>query len=408
MTVLSDTPERTAGAGLPARLARYAWLPTAFIALAGLVFMVLSLATEAGRSAEVESTATMLIIALALLPIGAIVTRRQPGNPIGWIYSATSFCFVLGFATWEYVVYGYLVRPGLPGVEAAAWVQAWFWLPALFMPVTLLLQLFPNGRVLTRRWRLLSWLTVAALLAGTISAAGTPGALDGIEFAEIENPLGTDEKAELVTNGAMVVLGLAVIASFASLVVRFRRSSGRDHEQLRFVLPAFALCLALLVVAFAVPSDDWSWPLVVLGISGIPIATGVAIIRHRLWDIDVIVRRTLVYAAVSALLAGLYFGTVIGLQAMFGGLVRGNDLAIAGSTLAVAALFRPVRARIQAFVDRRFYRRRYDTERTLAAFSARLRDEVDLDELGADLGHVVRETMQPAHVSLWLRRDSSP
>jgi len=402
MTALSDTPERTAEPRLPARLAPYAWLPTALLTLAGLVFMALSLTTEAGRTAEAESTATMLIIALTLLPIGAIVTGRQPGNPIGWIYTATSFCFVLGFTAWEYAVYGSLARPGLPGVEAVAWVEAWFWFPAVFMPVTLLLQLFPDGHVLSRRWRPLTWLTLAALGVGTIGVALTPGPLEGIEWTEIENPLGTDEKAELVSTGAMAVLGLAAIASFASLVVRFRRSSGRERDQLRFVLRAFALCLAVLIVAFAVPSD-WGWPLMVVGISGIPVATGIAIIRHRLWDIDVIVRKTVVYAAVSALLAGLYFGIVIGLQAAFGGLARGNDLAIAGSTLAVAALFRPARARIQAFVDRRFYRRRYDAERTLAAFNARLRDEVDLDQLGADLGRVVRETMQPAHVSLWLR-----
>jgi hypothetical protein len=141
----------------------------------------------------------------------------------------------------------------------------------------------------------------------------------------------------------------------------------------------------------------------VLAIAGIPIATGVAVIRHQLWDTDVLVRKTLVYGSVSALLAGLYFGIVIGLQAVFSGFTRGNDLAIAGSTLAVAALFRPVRRRIQAFVDRRFYRRRYDAEQTLAAFSTRLRDEVNLDELAADLAAVVRETMQPSHISVWLR-----
>jgi hypothetical protein len=141
----------------------------------------------------------------------------------------------------------------------------------------------------------------------------------------------------------------------------------------------------------------------VVAISGIPIASGVAVIRHQLWDIDIIVRRTLVYGGVSALLAGVYFGIVIALGQVFGPLTRGNDLAIAGSTLAVAALFRPVRKRIQTFVDRRFYRRRYDAQRTLETFSARLRDEIDLDSLRAELLAAVDETMQPAGVSLSLR-----
>ena len=183
----------------------------------------------------------------------------------------------------------------------------------------------------------------------------------------------------------MIVLAVAGILSLASLIVRLRRASGREREQLRFVVSAFAVSIVLLVIAFAMNSD-WSWPVMVLAIAGIPISCGVAVIRHQLWDVDVVVRKTLVYGAVSALLAGLYFAIVIGLQAGFSGFTRGNDLAIAGSTLAVAALFRPARGRIQAFVDRRFYRRRYDAEQTLAAFSARLRDEVDLDALGGELG----------------------
>ncbi len=384
------------------RLAPFAWIPTATIIVVGLVFMLLSLTTDVGRSADAAGTATVLIMALTLLPIGALVARRQPENPIGWVFTATSFFWALGFIAYEYALYAYIVRPGTPGLKVAAWIEAWFWFPALMMPFTLLLLLFPDGHPPSRRWRPLLGVILAALVIGTIGAALTAGTLSAIEFADIDNPLGVGG-AKIVSLVAMVVLAVAAILSFASLVVRLRRASGREREQLRFVARAFAVCVVLVITAFAIPSDNWSWPVVVLAIAGIPIATGVAVIRHQLWDIDFIVRKTLVYGGVSALLAGLYFGIVIGLQAVFSSFTRGNDLAIAGSTLAVAALFRPVRARIQAFVDRRFYRRRYDADQTLAAFSARLRDEIDLETLGSDLGTVVRDTMQPTHVSLWLR-----
>ncbi len=369
---------RTNGRSTLTRLAPLAWVPIAAIIVVGFVFMVLSLTTEAGRGTDALGTTTVLIMAFTLLPIGALVARRQPENPIGWVFTATSLFFALGFTAYEYALYSYVVRPGTPGFEVAAWIEAWFWFPALVMPFTLLLLLFPDGRPPSRRWRPLLWIILAALVIGTAAAALTAGTLNGIEFADIDNPLGVDG-AQIVSVVAMAVLGIAAILSFTSLVVRLRRASGREREQLRFVVRAFAVSIALVIAAFAIPSDDWSWPVLVVAIAGIPVATGVAVIRHQLWDIDVIVRKTLVYGAVSALLAGLYFGIVIGLQAAFGGLARGNDLAIAGSTLAVAALFRPVRARIQAFVDRRFYRRRYDAEQTLASFSARLRDEVDLD-----------------------------
>ena len=194
-----------------------------------------------------------------------------------------------------------------------------------------------------------------------------------------------------------------MVFAISSLVLRFRRSKGEERAQIKWVdlrgawspAPAFSPhFLAGRAPAFAVG---------LFGLAAAPIAAGIAILKYRLYEIDHVVNRTVVYLVVTGLLAGLYFGIVIGLQAVFGGLARGNDLAIAGSTLAVAALFRPARGWIQAFVDRRFYRSRYDTARTLEAFSARLRDEVDLDRLGTDLGAAVHETMQPRHVSLWLR-----
>ena len=243
-------------------------------------------------------------------------------------------------------------------------------------------------------------------MIGTAAAALTAGTLNGVEFADIDNPLGVDG-AQIVSVVAMAVLGIAAILSFTSLVVRLRRASGREREQLRFVVRAFAVSIALVIAAFAIPSDDWSWPLLVVAIAGIPVATGIAVIRHQLWDIDVLVRKTLVYGAVSALLAGLYFGIVIGLQAAFGGLTRGNDLAIAGSTLAVAALFRPARARDPGVRRSALLpptlRRRADPRRVQLPAARRGRPRHARRRPGA----VVRETMHPTHVSLWLRREET-
>jgi hypothetical protein len=392
---------RSGGRSIRARLARSAWILTAAVMAVGVVFMTLSLATKAGRSTDAAGTGTILIMAVALLIIGALIATRQPENPIGWVFTATAFFFTLGFTAYEYSLYAYVVRPGTPGGLVAAWIEGWFWFPAVMMPFTLLLLLFPDGRTPSRRWRSLLWAILVVLPIGTVAAALVAGPIDGVEFDEIDNPLGV-EGAEIGLIVAMAALAICGILSFASLVVRLRRASGREREQLRFVVRAFAVCVVLVIVGIAIPSD-WSWPVMVVAISGIPIASGVAVIRHQLWDIDIIVRRTLVYGGVSALLAGVYFGIVIALGQVFGPLTRGNDLAIAGSTLAVAALFRPVRKRIQTFVDRRFYRRRYDAQRTLETFSARLRDEIDLDSLRAELLAAVDETMQPAGVSLSLR-----
>jgi hypothetical protein len=233
-----------------------------------------------------------------------------------------------------------------------------------------------------------------------------PGSLEE-PLASTDNPVGSN--ALYVAFGVVALSGLVVmvVAAIASLVVRFRRDPV-EREQIKWVLAA-----AVFVVVFFVGSeivrlvtDGAGLPdavyLAVLGT--IPASMAIAILRYRLYEIDRLVNRAVVYGLATAGLAALYFGIVLALQQIFGGLARGNDLAIAGSTLAVAALFRPARGRVQAFVDRRFYRSRYDAEKILVAFGARLRDEVDLDTLGTDLRTVVHETMQPARVSLWIRR----
>jgi hypothetical protein len=235
-----------------------------------------------------------------------------------------------------------------------------------------------------------------------------PHPLEG--FEPLQNPYavggGLADALEVIANIAFVLMLGGILASATSLVLRFRRARGLERQQLKWVASA----AGFLGVAFASGPllfwyiGDAAWePILLLSIATIPIAAGIAILRYRLYEIDRIVNRAVVYGAVSALLAGAYFGIVLGLQEVFSSFGGGSDLAIAVSTLAVAALFRPVRTRIQRLVDRRFYRRRYDAQRTLEAFSARLRDEIDIAALHGELATVVRRTMQPAHMSVWLR-----
>jgi hypothetical protein len=257
----------------------------------------------------------------------------------------------------------------------------------------------------------LVWLGVLGLvLAFALSLR--PGEIETLSTVTVENPLGVagaQTALELIGAAGFALIVLATGGGVASLVVRFRKARGDERQQLKWL----ALAAIAFLVAFAsgpviwnIPSLDSSplWPvLFLLAVGALPLATGIAILRYRLYDIDVVINRTLVYASLTALLAGAYFGLVLLFQLALEPVTEGNELAVAVSTLAVAALFRPARRRIQGFVDRRFYRRKYDAERTLAAFGGRLRDEVELEALAADLRGVVAQTMQPAHVSLWLR-----
>jgi hypothetical protein len=286
-----------------------------------------------------------------------------------------------------------------------AWFSTWpVWLALGLSAIFLLL--FPEGRPLTAHWRFAGWLAGCAIVLSVLGEALRPDRLTG-GFA---NPIGVDMPGLLQ---AVRVAGASLLtASFAaavlSLALRYRRARGVERQQIKWLAYVVAAPLAVALPVAAVDWDLagdvlWGGALFAL-LVGIPVATGFAILRYRLYDIDLLIRRTVVYALVTGGLAALYFGLVIGMQAAFSGFAGGSDLAIAGSTLAVAALFRPARARVQAAVDRRFYRRRYDSQRTLESFAAHVREQVDLEALTAQLGAVVSATMQPRHVSLWIRR----
>jgi hypothetical protein len=352
--------------------------------------------------------------------VGAIVASRRPENPVGWLLCLSGVAVGTSSFASQYAIHALLARPGsLPAGEALAWIAAWQ-LPVMIGLQVSYLLLFPTGRLPSRRWRWTAWLVVAFVLAGVVLSAFSPGAYLG-SLGPIRNPLGieglTGAYKALLYAGAPLLFGAAVL----SLFVRLRRAEGLERQQLKWFAYAaamFALGIVLIVIPLAIDTPSWfvraATAVFTAAGTTVPVAIGIAILRYRLYDIDRIINRTLVYGSLTALLAVVYLGGVISSQYAFRTLTgQGSQLAIVASTLAIAALFNPLRKRIQAFVDRRFYRSRYDAARTLEAFSARLRDETDLEALNDDLVGVVAETMQPAHASLWLRpsganRDGGP
>ncbi len=339
-----------------------------------------------------------IVTMLAYSAVGSLIVSRRFGNRVGWIFLAMGLVVELGLLAQEYAVYALRFAPGSLPVGRWAGVLADFLPPVVLCLGTFLLLVYPTGLLLSRRWLAVAWLSAAALVVVLLATAFEPGTL--LSVKGVAKPL--EVAFPLFTGGVWAWPGvlLAGLLAIVSVILRYRRGDAVERQQLRWFVAAVPVFVTGI---YWVPDSELLASLTAFGVAALPVAAGIAIFRYRLYDLDLVVRRTLVYGALTAALTGLYFGIVIGLQAAFSGVTRGNDLAIAGSTLAVAALFRPARGRIQAFVDRRFYRRRYDAEQTLAAFSTRLRDEVDLDRLGHDLGAVVHETMRPAHVSLWLR-----
>jgi hypothetical protein len=394
---------------------RLVWIATALTAVLAAVTAVYGFlddgtrlpAEESGRvSGPGELTFSLMVVAFAAL--GALLATRRPRNPIGWLLCVASLSLaVTGWARAWYVHAEYAAPGSPPAPDALLWFANWIFIWGFFPLITALLLLFPDGRLPSRRWWPAAVLTGLALACLTVGYAFEPGELDS--YPRADNPLG----APRAIGGAIDFLQflgypvflLAAIASAAAVAWRFRRSHGVERQQLKWMAAAAALSVlawivnAVLDESFGINSAFFL-PIVLLAI---PVAATVAILRYRLYDLGRIVNRTLVYAGLTATLAAVYLGLVL----LLGMTVGESNLAIAVSTLAVAALFRPARARIQGAVDRRFYRRRYDAARTLEAFGAHLRDELDLESLGASLRSVVRETVQPAHVTLWLPRNDS-
>jgi hypothetical protein len=358
---------------------------------------------------------TMLALwAVTNATVGAIVAIRRPAHRIGWLLVAIGLLLAVDSFAEQYARYGLLA--GLDAIRAVptmAWVSFWLDAPALFLLVFVIV-LFPNGQLPSRRWRPVAWLLALAAAAGA-GVAFRPGELP--ELAPIRNPFGVQGATmalELLETGSLVVFAGVVVALAVSLLRRLQRAQGRERSQLQWFtyavgLVGVSLAVHLAAVVVGLPLVESATLVALLvAILGIPVAIGIAVLRYRLYDIDRLINRTLVYGLLTALLGLVYATAVLVLGQVFGGIgTKPPSWAVAGATLTVAALFQPARRRIQAVVDRRFNRRRYNAAKTIEAFSARLREQLDLDTLSGELLAVVDQTMQPNTASLWLRLPTS-
>jgi len=393
-----------------------AWLAWSLWGLAltltalGLLLLALILSHPNTHVYDYWFNNTLIVIDVT---VGAIVASRRPENPIGWLLCLSGLATSISHFSAQYAIYALSARPdSLPAGEAFAWIVTWI-LPIMIGLGVFTILLFPTGRLPSRRWRWLGWLTIAFVFVGAISGAVTSGPVDGL--GPLRNPLGIVG----FTSGFKAVLypmaPFLFAASALSVFVRLRRATGVERQQIKwfaYTAAVLAITVFLQIITFAVETPLWfekaEFAVFTAAGTANTISIGIAILRYRLYEIDTLINRTLVYGSLTATLVALYFGGIVLLQGFFVALTgEQSTLAVVASTLLIAALFNPLRRRIQSFIDRRFYRRKYDARKTLEAFSAKLRNETDLDALGDDLVGVVRETMQPAHVSLWLRPEKT-
>src|SRR5919106_2664371 len=358
------------------------------------------------------------VIAIGFSTGGAVITPRLPRqNPVGWLFCTIGLVGGFRLFVAEYAIVTLLAEPGslpstLPGGETLAWISSWVWVLHVGLFVFLAL-LFPDGRSPSPRWRPLVWASGVVVVAGTVSVALWPETARGFDL--INHPLGTEVATDVINPVQTIVYALGLIAA-ASLLARLRGSKGVERQQVKWFTYAVAVLATSATLAYVVFESmgvvwlGWiSSVLVIVGVVGLPAAVGIAILRYHLYNIDLIINHTLVYGPLTAVLAVLYFGSIVVLQLLFRALSgEGSQLVVVASTLTIAALFNRLRRSIQGLIDRSFYRRKYDAVKTLGTFSATLRDETDLVALREDLLGVVRETMQPVHVSLWLRPDLAP
>jgi hypothetical protein len=393
-----------------------------------VLFILARAARSPGAQVAAEPITGLLIFVpfLAFPIVGALVASKRPGNPIGWICLVSGLFwmfFSLGDASnaYERATTGTVTS----SVKLDALLQG-SWVPPVGLLGIYMILLFPDGKLPSRRWRPFAWFAGAVMALIPIVFVLVPGPLE--DHPGVRNPFGLEQYPWLGIVSVLVLLMLPLcnLAAAVSLVLRYRRSGAEVREQIKWL--AFAasfvgvMYLITLVSGLLFAPDSlisietpplWvslQQNILFLSYTGIPIAVGLAIMKYRLYDIDTIINRALVYGSLTLMLLLVYFGGVTATQALFGTLTdqqRPAQLAVVVSTLTIAALFNPLRRRVQSFIDRSFYRSNYDARKTLEAFSAKLRDETDLDGLNAELMTVVRETLQPEHTSLWLRPNAA-
>jgi hypothetical protein len=350
-----------------------------------------------------------LVTLLTFSVVGAIIASRHPRNTIGWLFCSVGVTIGLNSFAGDYVEFWLASGFGKVSLaETAAWFSSWAWILLTYVPTTFVLLLFPDGRLPSHRWRPVAWVAVLGIAGVVVGYALEAGPLE--DFPQIANPYGVDAPiVRLVGVAGSIVAAGSMVASAVSLIVRLRHAGSEKGQQIKWLAYGGAvgtLCVSLLI-------NLWNGPvgLVVSNVAllGLPVFTGIAIVKHHLYDIDLLINRTLVYGSLTTMLVAVYVSGIVLSQRVFVGLTGHEELpqlAVVASTLMIATLFAPLRRRIQAIIDRRFYRRKYDAAKMLSAFNARLRDETDLGTLSDDLVGVVKETMQPEHVTLWLRPDT--
>jgi hypothetical protein len=395
-----------------------------FVASVALYVLARS-AQEALGSWDALGDLLVFVPFLAFPIVGALIASRRLENPIGWMCLVAGLFWMLIALGSQYDAYVLAKLGSVPGAVMIDALTQWIWVPPVGILGIYMILLFPDGRLPSRRWRPLAWLSGAVMVLFSVASTLAPGPLGG--HPGVRNPFGLEGHpwVAVVAVGTVLLLPLCILASALSLVLSYRRSGSEVREQIKWI--AFAAALVGLVYLSGLLSELVFAPgslvgedapplwveiqrnMLMLSYAGVPVSIGFAVLKYRLYNIDVIINRALVYGSLTATLLAAYIGGIVLLQRVFVALTgEESTLAVVGSTLVIAALFAPLRRRIQTFIDRHFYRSKYDARKILEAFSGKLREETNLAALDDELVGVVRETIQPTHVSLWLRPDTPP